>query len=473
MVLSNLFWKFSERILAQGVSFIVTLILARLLLPEQFGIVALVMIFIDIANALVTSGLNTSLIREKDADDIDFSSVFWFCFALSIIIYSIIYIGVVPFSRFYNMDIIIPVFRVMGIRIIISSLNTVQHAYVARNLIFKKYFVSTLFGTVISAFVGIYLAINGFGVWALVFQYLTNTFIDTIVLLFTVNWKPKLLFSFDRIKILFSFGWKILLDSLFSTIQFNLRNFFIGKYHSASDLAYYTKAQTIPSLFLNNIGVSISSVLLPTMANVNDDDSKIVDYLRKANKLESYLIFPMLIGIVLIAYEFIEVILTSKWLPMVPYLQLYCFTCMTMTLMPSRNEALKSIGRSDVLLKENTFVRTLDLLFVLALITKTPYILMLSQLVTYFVCLCIVVYNAKVYNKYKIKDQFNDIRNSVIGCIVMSIIVSLVSIFNINIYVSLMLKCLVGVVSYILVSYILKFDELVTILNVLKKYLRR
>lgn len=470
MILSNLLWKFSERILAQGVSFVVTLILARLLSPEQFGIVALVIIFIDVANVLVTSGLNTSLIREKNANDLDFSSVFWFCFAVSIIIYVLIYVGAVPFSKFYNMNIIVPVFRVMGLRIVISSINSVQHAYVARNLIFKKYFFSTLFGTVVSAFVGIYLAIKGYGVWALVFQYISNTFIDTIVLLFTVDWKPKFIFSFTRIKSLFSFGWKILLDSLCSTLQFNLRNFLIGKFYTTSELAYYTKAQSVPSLFLNNIGISVSSVLLPSMSNVNDDKDKLVDYLRKANKLGSYLIFPILTGIILISSEFVKVVLTDKWLPMVPYLKLYCFTCMTMVLMPSRNEALKSIGRSDVLLTENTISRILDLSLVAILLTKSPYILMFSQLITYIFGLSLIVYNANKYNSYNYRFQFEDIKNSVIGCLVMVFVLWIVSYLNLGTLAMLIVKIGIGALSYVFVSYLFHFDELVLILSMVKKF---
>ena len=470
MILSNLFWKFSERILAQGVSFIVTLILARILLPEEFGIVALVIIFIDVANALVTSGFNTSLIREKNADELDFSSVFWFGLVFSILVYVLIYVGAVPFSKFYKMDMIVPVFRVMGIRIVISSLNSVQHAYVARNLLFKKYFISTFFGTAFSAFAGIYLALNGYGVWALVCQYLINTIIDTIVLLFTVDWKPKLMFSFERIRTLFSFGWKIMVDSLSSILQFNLRNFLIGKFYTAADLAYYTKAQSIPSLFLNNIGVSISSVLLPTMSNVSDDKEKIVNYLRKANKLETFIIYPMLVGVILVAKEFVEIVLTSKWLPMVPYLQLHCLTCMTMILMPSRNDALKSIGRSDVLLKENTMVRIIDILFVVALISKTPYILMLSQFVTYVICLCLVVYNASVYNGYDYKLQFDDIKNSLIGCVFMILIIRIISYINLGCLSMLLLKIAVGAITYMAVSYLFHFDELTIVLNIVRKF---
>lgn len=192
-VLAGLFWTFGERILAQGVSFILSIILARILLPSEYGIIAMVMVFINIANVFTSTGFGEALVQKKDADELDFSTVFFCTLSLSIVIYIILFIGAPYIAEFYHTKEIILVLRILSIKIVLSSIATVQHAYVQKRMIFKKFFFSTLGGTVISGILGIVLAYSGFGVWALVFQYLTNTIIDILVLLKTVPWHPRLI----------------------------------------------------------------------------------------------------------------------------------------------------------------------------------------------------------------------------------------------------------------------------------------
>ena len=199
---SGLFWRFGERITAQTISFIVSVVLARMLMPEQYGIIAIVTIFINLANVFVTSGLGTSLVQKKEADDLDFSTMFWASFILSLFLYFFIFITSPIIAKIYNNELLIPVLRIMGLKIPIASINSIQHSYVQRKMIFKKFFFSTIIGTIISAFIGIGMAIKGFGVWALVGQYLSNSLIDTLVLFITVKWKPHLKFSFNSLKFL-------------------------------------------------------------------------------------------------------------------------------------------------------------------------------------------------------------------------------------------------------------------------------
>ncbi|OXM99235.1 oligosaccharide flippase family protein, partial [Bifidobacterium vansinderenii] len=211
-VISGLFWKFAERMSSQLVSVIVTIILARLLMPSDYGTVTLVTIFITIANVFVNDGFGVALIQKKDADDLDFSSVFYFGIAFSIFLYLIIFFGVAPIvADFYNMPILVPVLRVLALQLPIASINSVQQAYVSRKMIFKKFFYATISGTLISAIVGITMAYFGMGVWALVAQYLTNTVINTFTLRTIIGWRPSLQFSLERLKGLFRYGWKLLI----------------------------------------------------------------------------------------------------------------------------------------------------------------------------------------------------------------------------------------------------------------------
>lgn len=469
-IYSNVIWKFFERILAQGITFIVALILARLLTPNEFGLVALVMVFINVINAVVTSGFSTALIQNNNADDLDFSSVFWFGFIISIIIYIFIYYFAKYIAVFYNNELIVPVFRVLSLRVILSSINSVQHAYVARKLQFKKYFFSTLFGTLISAIIGVCLAIKGYGVWAIVFQYLSNTAIDTIVLLITVEWKPKLIFSFVRLKQLFSFGSKILIDTILFYVQYNLRNLIIGKMYNTSELAYYTNAQRIPSVFINNVSQSVSSVLLPVMSNVNTDEKRVLMYLRKSSKLCAYIVFPVLLVIILVSNEFVNVFLTSKWSPMIPYLQLYCVICFTQVLMPPRNEALKAIGRSDIFLQENTFVRIFDVIIMFIFISNGSLFLMFTSLVSYLLSIIVLMFNAQKYNNYSFLTQLVDIKNTVIACLFVVIFVLIISCLNFSLLPMMISKVLIAMTVYVVTSIVFEFEEFDILLKLIKQY---
>lgn len=252
-ILSGLFWKFSERILAQGVSFLVSVILARILTPYDFGIVAIVLIFISLANVFVTSGFSTALVQNKNADKVDFSTNFYCSLLVSIVIYFILFITAPYVASFYNNDQLCMVLRVFSLRIPLSAFSAIQHAYVERNMLFKKYFFSTLFGTLVSGIVGILLAYSGFGVWALVFQYLTNTVIDIVVLLFTVRWRPTLNFSWKSAKSMMNYGWKIFVADFAGTFFEQLRSIIIGKVYTSADLAYYNKGNQLPTLITSNV----------------------------------------------------------------------------------------------------------------------------------------------------------------------------------------------------------------------------
>ena len=314
-IFSNFIWRFLERVGAQLVSFVVSIILARILNPEDYGTVALVSVFINILGVFVDSGLGTALIQKKEADDVDFSTVFYtnICFCL-IIYVSLFFIA--PFiSRFYNKPELSVLIRVSSIIIIISGLKNIQQAYVSRTLQFKRFFFATLGGTITAAVIGILMAYKGFGVWALVAQQLVNATIDTLILWLTVRWRPILAFSAKRLKTLFSYGWKLLLSGLLESVYTNLRQLIIGKKYTSLDLAFYNKGEMFPKIIVNNINSSIDSVLLPAMSIEQDDSVRVKNITRRAIKVSTYCIAPIMMGIVGCAPSLIQIILTDKWLP--------------------------------------------------------------------------------------------------------------------------------------------------------------
>ena len=283
-VISNLVWRFAERCGAQLVSFIVSIVLARILAPEDYGTIALVTVFTAILQVFVDSGIGTALIQKKDADEIDFSSVFYFNFVVCLILYLGMFSAAPFIADFYGDVTLVPVIRILSLTIVISGVKGIQQAYVSRNMLFKRFFFSTIGGTIFSAVLGIAMAYAGFGIWALVAQQLSNTFIDTLILWITVRWRPTKSFSWTRLKYLLSFGWKLLVSSLLDTAYNNLRNLIIGKMYSSSDLAFYNQGDKFPKVIVTNINASIDSVLLPTMSSAQDDKERVKQMTRRAIK---------------------------------------------------------------------------------------------------------------------------------------------------------------------------------------------
>lgn len=465
-VVSGLFWKFMERIFAQGTSMLVTIVLARMLMPEAYGIVAMVMVFINIANVFVTGGFSSALIQKKDATETDFSTLFYCSLAIACIIYGVLFCCAPVIARFYNTPELTLVLRVFSIRIIFTSYNSIQHAYVARHMIFKKFFFSTSIGTLISGVVGIGLALNGAGVWALVAQYLTNTIVDTMVLAFTIRWRPHLVFSFDSAKNLMRFGWKLLAANLIGTLYGNLRSLLIGKFYTSADLAYYNKGKNFPDLIINNVVTSISSVLFPAMSNAGGDAAVVKTMARRSLKTISYVVFPMMLGMALVARPFIIVLLTEKWEESVIYMQLICLYSAFHTITDANLQAINAMGRSDIVLKLEFIKKPVGLLMILVAlpfgVTAVAASLPVNAL---FTMLVNMQPNRKLLN-YTNREQFLDLLPSVILSICMGIVIYPLKYLPISVFWLLLLQIVLGIFTYIFLSHITKNESY----NYIKEY---
>ena len=343
-VFSNVIWRFAERCGAQVVSFIVSIVLARILAPEAYGTIALITVFTNILQVFVDSGLGNALIQKKDANDLDFSTVFYANITVCLVLYVSVFLCAPAIASFYNDNSLVAVIRVLSLTIVISGVKNVQQAYVSKKLIFKKFFFATLAGTVGAAIVGIVMAQKGFGVWALVAQQLFNLTVDTIVLWITVKWRPKLMFSFKRLKELFSYGWKLLVSSLLDTTYENVRQLVIGKIYSSADLAFYNKGKQFPNLIVTNINTSIDSVLLPTMSNEQENKSRVRDMTRRAIKTSIFIMAPLMMGLAFTSKNIVTLLLTEKWLECVPYLCVFCITFMFYPIHTANLNAIKAMG---------------------------------------------------------------------------------------------------------------------------------
>lgn len=470
-VISNVIWKFAERILAQLVSLIVSIVLARILMPEDYGAISMVTIFITIANVFVISGLPTALIQKKDADDNDFSSVFYANFVISVVLYAIIFLAAPYIAVFFDMPILKNVMRVLGLRIIVASINSVQNAYVSRNMMFRKYFWSTIFGTVISCGIGLALAYTGFGVWALVAQYMSNTIIGTIVLFITLKWFPKRIFSLKKVLGMFKYSWKILFEGVAETFTVQLRSLIIGRVYTSSDLGCYTKAQQFPDLIITNVSNSVSSVMFPAMSNVQDDRQRVRDLMRRSIVLTSYVMFPVMAGLALVAEPFILVLLTDKWIECVPYLQIFCFTQATTIGMIPRHEGLKSIGRSDVFMWEHMISRIASLLLLMAVFKVSVMAIALSLVAGSIIMAITVGITSKRYNGYRFRDQLFDVLPPILACAVMAVPVYFVGLISLSPFIVLALQALTGFLTYLLISIVFKFEGYIYIRDLIKRFL--
>lgn len=349
-VFSGIIWTYAERLLAQSVTICVTVILARIISPEQYGIVSIVVVLINIANSFVTGGFGNSLIQKKDADDLDFSTVFHFSFMISLILYFIVFVSADYIASFYAIPELALVIEVMALRLPIAAINSIQQAYISKKMQFKKFFFATLWGTVVSAIVGMALAYYGFGIWAVVAQYLSNALVDTVVLWFTSGWTPKLIYSKERMGVLFSFGWRIMLVSVMTTLYSNLRNLIIGKKYSASDLAFSEKGEQFPSAISGNINSSLTQVMFPVLSEYQDDTEVLLRMVRRSIKVGSYILFPIMFGFATISDTFVVLFLTDKWIGCVPFLQIMCAVYALQPLQTSSLQCIKAIGKSSLYL---------------------------------------------------------------------------------------------------------------------------
>ena len=467
-VLKNLIWRFAERIGAKLISVIVQLVLARLLAPEVYGTVAIVLVITNILQVFVESGFGTALIQKKNADDLDFSSVFWFNVVICIILYLLLYLFSPLIARIYSNDELIPIIRAVGLILIISGVRNVQQAYVSKNMLFKRFFFSTIGGTVIGGAVGIYMAFLGYGVWAYVAQYLLLNLISTIILWVTVKWRPNFKFSFSRLKNLFSYGWKLLAASLLNTVSDQLRPLIIGYKYSSSDLAFYNEGIIFPNLITENVNTSIDSVLLPALSEEQDKKDNIKHMTKRAVQVSSYVMWPLMVGIAVCAKPFVSLVLTDKWLPCVPFIRIFCFYYALWPIHTANLNAIKSIGRSDIFLKLEIIKKVIDFIVVIITLFISVKAMAVGLMIEGFLFQFLNAYPNSKLIEYRYFEQLKDIFPSMVISLLMGGVVFIVTLLELPDIATLLIQIVLGAAVYIALSLIFKIDTFNYILCAVK-----
>lgn len=459
IVFSNLIWRLAERCGAQLVAFVVSVVLARILDPDAYGTIALITVFTTVLQVFVDSGLGNALIQKKNADDLDFSTVFF----TNVLFCTVLYLGVfllAPLiSSFYDRPEMTPYIRVLGLTVLISGIKNVQQAYVSRYMLFKRFFFSTLGGTITAGIVGIALALTGFGVWALVAQQVINLAIDTTILWITVKWRPHRKFSFERLKGLFAFGWKLLVSGLLDTVYNDLRQLVIGKMYSSSDLAYYNQGKKFPSLVITNVNASIDSVLLPAMSKEQESREHVRNMTRRAIKTSVYIMAPFMMGLVATSASVIRLILTDKWLPCVPFLRIFCISYMFYPIHTANLNAIKAMGRSDLFLKLEIAKKIVGMALLLFTMWFGVMAMAYSLLVSSVLSQIINAWPNRKLLKYGYLDQLKDILPAILLAVFMGACVYPIQMINLSNIVTLIIQVVLGVVIYIGGSFVLRLDS--------------
>ncbi len=475
-VFGGLVWKTSERVLLNLLNLVLPLYLARILEVADFGIIAIMTVFINISNTLINNGLCNAIIQKKDSDEIDKSTVFWIQTGLAVTLYFIIFIFSPTIADFYGIPEIKNMLRVMSLSFVIGSFAAMQTTELNRTMQFRKSFIANFTATVIYGVVGITLGKLGYGAWSLVFANVLNKLALCVTLTIAIHWKPRFLFSYERFKNLFSYSWKLGLGWLIGTLHQDAYTMVIGKIFNKTTLGYYSKAQTFPNLFSKTSTEIVSGVIFPAISKVQEDKTEVKEFTRKLISLVAFVIFPVMAGLAGVATNLVIVILKAKWLPSVPLLRIFCISFAINILSNANMQPFNAIGRSDVFLKFEMVKRSISIVLLLIVALCFNNILLVACVVAFmgFVSLCMNSYANKKVLDYKLSEQLFDILPVAIFSLVMFMIVYIIGLFlPFSPLISLIVQVIVGILVYLLLCFIFKVKSVTFVVNIIKNKLSK
>jgi len=467
--LKALFWSFLDRFGQQGIQFGFSIILARVLLPEEFGLIAMLTIFIAIGHTFVNSGFGQALIQKKESAYIDECSIFYFNIFVSSLAMALFYFAAPLIASFYDEPQLIPMTRVLSLIFIFNALGLVQRTLLTKQLDFKTQLKVSLLTSLISGLISIIMALNGFGVWSLVTLYLCTDFFTSVFLWVYSKWRPSFIFSISSLKTMFSFGSRLLLVSITNSIFTNIYQLVIGKSFSASDLGFYSRADSLykyPITLLNGI---VSQVSFPVFSKIQNDKKRLKEATSKSLIMITLISFPIMVGMIIVANPLIEVLLTEKWLPSAPYLKLLCVIGMLHPIMVINLNALNAQGRSDLYLKIDLINKILVIITVAITYRYGIKMMIIGQVIDYFIAYYLYTYYTDKLLGFPIIQQIKEVAPALILSLVMGAGVYLIKFLSIeNQIVLLSTQILTGIIIYGTLCYIFKipaFLELIGVFN--------
>ena len=413
-IIKGLFWKILENGGAQGLQFVVAVILARLLSPAEYGQVGIIMIFITISNVIVQNGFSVALVQKKDSDETDFSSVFYFSLAAAAVIYGLLYLAAPAIGRFYGNPLLGQIVRVLGLVLFPGAVISVQTAYVSRRMEFRGLFLATISAAAVSGIVSIAMAYTGYGVWAMVGQQMVYYGALMVSLFIHVRWRPRQVFSLSRVQGMLSFGWKLLLASLIDTIFTNLYGLIMGKIYNDAMLGAYNRGEQFPRLITTNLSAAIQAVLLPAFSSQQEDIGMVRSMTSRAIRTSSFLVLPMLFGLIAVADTMVLALLGEKWLICVPYLRIMCVAYAFYPIHITNLQAINAVGRSDIFLRLEIIKKMVGIVGLVIGIRYSPVILVSIKASVDFLCVFINAWPNKKLLGYSVGRQLRDIASSIL-----------------------------------------------------------
>lgn len=468
---SGYIWALLERFMSQGVTLVVSVILARLLDPSVYGAVAIVTIFTTLGITFVTAGFGAAIVQMQDAEQRDYNTAFTINLIISIVLYVLLFAIAPVIANFYTDPELTNILRIMSLILPISAFSTIKYAYLQKQFQFRKYAVVALIACIISGIIGITMAINGFGVYALVAQSVSKYFVDMVILTIVCPLRTKLGFSLTRCKKMFPFASKVFFSTLVMNIESDIRGLVIGKKYTSSDLAYYNKAATFPKMIVVNTNGAISRVLFPTIANHQSDLNKVVEVIRKSVVMQSFFIAPLVVGLTAVSKSFILTLLTESWAPAIPFMYLLCLTYLMMPYENTCKEALLGIGRSDVVFKNMVITKTFSLATLIATVifTESVHTIALGGVIATLVSVILYSLQMSHYFNYSIARQLNDLKGAYLCSAVMGVLTFLWNFLNLSPFVTLLIQVPFGILVYFTTAKIFKIAAFSEVVELIRK----
>ena len=472
-IVNSFFWKLLERVLAQGISFVVQVVLARILLPEDFANLAIIAAIANYATIFIQSGLSVALIQKENLEKEDVSTLLIASLATASFFYLIVFFIAPVIANAYSADILKPTLRVLGIMLFLNAINSIQLAMLQREMKFKQIFIRSIIAVPIAGAISIVMAIKGLGLWALVSYNVINAFLMVTICFLTNRLKVGWKFSWARAKTLYSFSVKILFASLISGLYDTTRTFVVGKKYSKDDLAYYDKAYTYSSYIVQVVSYSISTVVLPVLSRQQSDIELVKSTTRRAVSMSCFIMFPILLGIALVSKPLVLLLLTDKWADCAIFLALFCLLRIPESIIAIDKQAYYAIGKSGICLIYEIILCAMNFAALFStLYFGVIYIAIGAVCVEYIALIIIFIISWKTYG-YSFKDRFFDLLKPTISSLLMCGCVYLVGLLTIGTFKVFLLQVVCGIIIYFLSSFLIKdrnlFDCLCVVKNIFKR----
>ena len=462
-------WSSIDRFTSQGISFVFSLLIARMLMPSDYGVIAMLGIFMAVSGCFIDSGFSTALVRKMDRTETDFSTVFYFNNVVAILFYGLLWLASPIIADFYDLPLLEDVTKVVGLNLVIGALGGIQNAKLSIAIDFKTRAKISVITTLFTGIVGLYLAYCGYGVWALVFQALSSNILRTILLWSYVKWKPQWLFSWKSFREMFSFGSKMLASGLLDTTYNNLYTIVIGKCFNSAALGVYSRADGLAQFPSSNITGVLQNVTFPVLSSIQNDEERLSIGYKKLLRLSAFIIFPLMVGLAAVADPFIRLVLTDKWEGTIYYLQILCFSLMWYPIHAINLNLLMAKGRSDYFLKLEVIKKIQGVIILCITVPLGLVAMCYGRIVSSLISLVWNTYYTKKIIGYGYTQQMKDLMHILLHTLVMGAITYWVVCMLPNLWLKLIVGILAGMAYYIAGAYLMKFEEMKELLLILKR----